>query len=109
MAATAAAPAAFGASEEQKLIEIAKQLKPINDSQWHEIAGTKVTDTYDIVKGDTLWDISKRLFGNSFYWPKIWSFNAGIGNPHVVEPGQKLSFTSGSSESTPKLAPDSGA
>ncbi|MBI3558228.1 MAG: LysM peptidoglycan-binding domain-containing protein, partial [Deltaproteobacteria bacterium] len=109
LAATAAAP--FGASagsEEQRLLEYAKNLKVINDSQWHEIAGSKVSDTYDIVKGDTLWDISKRLFGNAFYWPKIWSFNAGIGNPHVVEPGQKLAFTSGSSESTPKLAPDGG-
>ncbi len=109
LTATTAAPlSAYAVTEEQRLVEYSKNLKPINNSQWNEIAGSKVSDTYDIVKGDTLWDISKRLFGNSFYWPKIWSFNAGIGNPHVVEPGQKLAFTSGSSESTPKLAPDSG-
>lgn len=98
---------AFAMNEEQKLISIAKKLKPINDAQWNEIAGSKITDTYDIQKGDTLWDISKRLFGNSFYWPKVWSLNAGIPNPHVVSPGQKLAFNSGSTESVPQLAPES--
>ncbi|MBI3543454.1 MAG: LysM peptidoglycan-binding domain-containing protein, partial [Deltaproteobacteria bacterium] len=109
LATLAAAPsvalAISAGKEEQKLIEISKFLKPMADSQWNEIAGSKVSDTYEIAKGDTLWDISKRLFGNAFYWPKVWSFNSGINNPHVVEPGQKLAFTAGTSESTPKLAP----
>lgn len=96
---------ALAATEEQRLLEIAKKLKPIPDTQWNEIAGAKINDTYDVVKGDNLWDISKRLFGNSFYWPKVWALNHGIPNPHVIDPGQKLAFTAGSSESLPKLAP----
>jgi hypothetical protein len=100
------AATAHAETEEQHLARIAQKLKPISDSQWNEIAGSKTAETYDVVKGDTLWDISKRLFGNSFYWPKVWSLNnaAGLVNPHVIEPGQKLTFMPGSSESTPKLS-----
>jgi len=97
--------AAFAETEEQRLIRIAKNLKPISDTQWNEIAGPKISETYDIQKGDTLWDISKRLFGNAYYWPKVWSFNVSITNPHVVAPGEKLNFVAGSSEKMPKLAP----
>lgn len=98
------AAAAFAESEEQRLIRISKVLKPISDNQWNEIAGSKLSENYDIVKGDTLWDVSKRLFGNAYYWPKVWSFNAGISNPHILSPGQKLAFLPGSSESIPQLS-----
>lgn len=100
---------ARAATEEQRLLQIAKQLKPMSDSQWNEIAGSKITDTYEIVKGDTLWDISKRLFGNSYYWPKVWAFNNDISNPHIVSPGQKLVFNSGSSNAAPSLSPNTAS
>lgn len=99
---------AFAQTEEQRLVSLAQKLKPISDSAWNEIAGSHSSETYDLQKGDTLWDVSKRLFGNAYYWPKVWSLNGDIKNPHVVNPGQKLAFMPGSSESTPRLAPDTG-
>ena len=80
----------------------------IDDSHWNEIAGSHINDNYEIQKGDTLWDISKRLFGNPHYWPKIWSLNnsgANITNPHIVDPGQKLAFKPGTAETLPSVAP----
>ena len=42
-------------------------------------------------KGDTLYDISKRLFGDTKYWPKIWALNNGkILNPHLILPGHPI-------------------
>ncbi|MBI2604847.1 MAG: LysM peptidoglycan-binding domain-containing protein [Deltaproteobacteria bacterium] len=102
--------------EGARLARLAGKLKPIADSQWNEIAGPHASETYDVQKGDTLWDVSKRLFGNGRYWPKVWSLNnaGGITNPHVLTPGEKLVFRPGSSEAPPSVttaeeAPESAA
>jgi len=49
-------------------------------------------DTYTIRPGDTLWDLSGRFLNNPWYWPKVWSFNPDITNPHWIEPGNVLKF-----------------
>jgi hypothetical protein len=49
-------------------------------------------DTYTIRPGDTLWDLSGRFLNNPWYWPKIWSYNPEIGNPHWIYPGNVLKF-----------------
>lgn len=99
----------LAATEEQQLVEIAKKLKPISDSQWSEIASSHIKDTYEVQKGDNLWNISRSLFGNPFYWPKVWTLNNHhIGNPHIITPGQKLVFSAGSSESMPNLSTGDG-
>lgn len=49
-------------------------------------------DTYTIRPGDTLWDLSGRFLNNPWYWPKVWSFNPEINNPHWIEPGNVLKF-----------------
>ncbi len=38
-------------------------------------------------KGDTLWDISTYYFSEPWQWPKIWSYNPAITNPHWIYPG----------------------
>jgi len=38
-------------------------------------------------KGDTLWDICFLYFNDPWQWPKIWSYNAQITNPHWIYPG----------------------
>jgi hypothetical protein len=45
---------------------------------------------YIIVKGDTLWDISKRFLGNPFLWPQIWDRNRYITDAHWIYPGDPL-------------------
>jgi hypothetical protein len=45
---------------------------------------------YTVKKGDTLWDISDRLYHDPWVWPKVWQWNPTITNPHWVYPGTEL-------------------
>jgi len=58
-------------------------------------------DIYVIVKGDTLWDLSQKFLNNPWYWPKIWSLNAYIENPHWIYPGNKLKIIPGQGPQAP--------
>jgi hypothetical protein len=59
-------------------------------------AGTQHT----VEKGDTLWDLSQKYLGSPWYWPKVWSYNPEIANPHWIYPGNVVRFF-GSGEETP--------
>jgi len=45
---------------------------------------------YIVVRGDTLWDISKRFLGNPYLWPQIWDQNRYITDAHWIYPGDPL-------------------
>ncbi len=73
-------------------------------------------DKYVVVKGDTLWDISRRFLQEPWLWPEIWHVNPQIENPHLIFPGDMLSLiyldgrprldvTRGSLSNTVKLSP----
>jgi len=49
-------------------------------------------ETYEVAPGDTLWDISEKELKSPWYWPKVWSLNPQIQNPHRIYPGDKISF-----------------
>ena len=53
-------------------------------------------DRYTIQRGDTLWEISQRFWGDAFFWPRLWSYNPYIGNAHLIYPGNVLRFDPGS-------------
>ena len=50
---------------------------------------------YVIQPGDTLYDICDQLLDEPQYWPKLWSLNPEIKNPHFVWPGMILRFYPG--------------
>lgn len=62
-------------------------------------------DTYTIRPGDTLWDLSGRFLNNPWYWPKVWSFNPEIVNPHWIEPGNVLKFYPSAEEAPARVEP----
>jgi LysM repeat protein len=45
-----------------------------------------------VQRGDTLWSISRRFLGSPWYWPKLWSKNPQIKNPHWIFPGNRVDF-----------------
>jgi LysM domain len=65
-------------------------------------------DTYTVRPGDTLWDLSGRFLNNPWYWPKIWSYNPDITNPHWIYPGNLLKFYPGSEEAPARVEPIAG-
>lgn len=56
------------------------------------IGGPKknVPEFHLVKKGDTLWGISEDYYGNPWTWPKVWSMNPQIENPHWIYPGDQL-------------------
>ncbi|MFP5386684.1 MAG: LysM peptidoglycan-binding domain-containing protein [Bacteriovoracia bacterium] len=90
--------------EERELLSLAQNIQgQITDPEWSEVATAAKVDTYTVVPNDWLFKISKKLFGSGFYYPKIWSLNSFITNPHFIEPGMVLSFTTGSASAAPEV------
>jgi hypothetical protein len=62
-------------------------------------------DTYTVRPGDTLWDLSGRFLNNPWYWPKVWSYNPEITNPHWIYPGNVLRFYPSAEEAPTRVGP----
>lgn len=46
----------------------------------------RVPPTHTVRRGDTLWDITAHYYGNPWEWPRIWSYNPEVTNPHWIYP-----------------------
>jgi hypothetical protein len=51
--------------------------------------------THIVVKGDTLWDICEKYYGDPNLWPKLWEMNPFVTNPHLLEPGDVINLLEG--------------
>ncbi|HEX3483015.1 MAG TPA: LysM peptidoglycan-binding domain-containing protein [Kofleriaceae bacterium] len=51
------------------------------------IQGGPLPELHVVRRGDTLWDICFFYFNDPWQWPKIWSYNPQITNPHWIYPG----------------------
>lgn len=52
--------------------------------------GSNVPALHQVQRGDTLWDLCGGYFQNPWLWPKIWSYNPQIQNPHWIYPGDQV-------------------
>src|SRR5262249_55409646 len=60
-----------------------------------------VAEAHVVETGDTLWDLSGRYLNNNWMWPRVWSYNPHITNPHWIYPGQVIRFRSASTIEEP--------
>lgn len=52
-----------------------------------EVHAGALPELHVVRTGDTLWDLSFYYFNNPWEWPKVWSYNPQITNPHWIYPG----------------------
>ena len=52
-----------------------------------EVHAGPVPELHVVRSGDTLWDICWYYFNDPWQWPKVWSYNPQITNPHWIYPG----------------------
>ena len=81
----------------------------LSREKWDSLTLNRDVHTYSVQKGDNLWDISSMLFGDPNYWPKLWSINANITNPHQITPKHQISVLMGSAAQAPLAVIQEGA
>ncbi len=62
------------------------------------MGGGPVPNTHVVRKGDTLWDLCWFYFNNPWDWPRVWSYNPTISNPHWIYPGDIVRLIPGSGD-----------
>lgn len=80
---------------ENKLHQINQKynIEPTSAERWSTLTSDRPVDVFEVQPGNTLELISRTLFGEAQFWPKIWALNhAQISNPHKIYPGQKIYF-----------------
>ncbi len=70
-----------------------------------EAGAVQPPETYVVKPGDTLWDLSGRFLNNPWYWPKVWSYNPEITNPHWIYPGNVVRFFPAAEEAPTRVEP----
>jgi hypothetical protein len=55
-----------------------------------EVRSRVIPEIYTVQRGDTLWDVTGHFYGNPWEWPRVWSYNPEITNPHWIYPLDRL-------------------
>lgn len=78
---------------ETLVIKVDKKKKKKKKKKTRKKDGSPKTKTYTVQKGDCLWNIAKKYYGDGSKWPKIYNANKSkIKNPNLIYPGQKLTI-----------------
>jgi hypothetical protein len=49
-----------------------------------------IPDAHVIQKGDSLWSLCSKYYGDPWRWPRLWAANPAITNPHWIFPGDVI-------------------
>ena len=52
-----------------------------------QVYGGPTPELHVVGRGDTLWGICWYYFNDPWQWPKVWSYNPQVTNPHWIYPG----------------------
>ncbi len=98
-------PEQYAKNRESRFHQIYMQYNqnPLSETQWDLITKDRKNESYKIQKGDSLWGISETLFGDGYYWSKVWAVNSDITNPHEILPDSSINFYPGSSGEAPAV------
>jgi hypothetical protein len=69
------------------------------------VPAASIPNVYTVERGDTLWDITGRFYGNPYEWPRVWSYNPEITNPHWIYPLDRLRLRADGSAPTTLAGP----
>jgi hypothetical protein len=72
------------------------------------VTGGATPGVHTVRRGDTLWGICDEYFQNPYQWPRIWSYNPQLQNPHWIYPGDLIRLQSGNLPATgsPRAVPN---
>jgi hypothetical protein len=57
--------------------------------------GGPTPELHVVQKGDTLWSLCSKYFGDPWRWPRLWAANPVITNPHWIFPGDVIKLGEG--------------
>ena len=63
---------------------------PVTVTDMPADAPAGVPATHIVRDGETLWDITQRYYRNPYAWPRVWSYNPDVTNPHWIYPGLEI-------------------
>lgn len=95
------APGQPGAAEEEGFYIPSDEEEPLEDDA-PRYEGD-VPETHVVRKGDTLWDLCAYYFNDPWRWPKIWSYNPSITNPHWIYPGDLVRLFGAGERQSPMI------
>jgi len=59
---------------------------------------------HTVKRGDTLWDLCDHYYDNPYSWPRVWSYNPQIENPHWIYPGDRIRMRVGGGSTAQSLS-----
>ncbi|MCA9581579.1 MAG: LysM peptidoglycan-binding domain-containing protein [Myxococcales bacterium] len=65
-------------------------MSAMDEAKSKEGSGVSRNGQYEVKEGDTLWGIAESQLGNAYEWPRLWSYNPQITNPHWIYPDTKI-------------------
>jgi nucleoid-associated protein YgaU/DNA-binding SARP family transcriptional activator len=59
------------------------------------------TRQHTVQRGETLWDLAERFFGDGFKWTVIWEANPHVADPNLIHTGELLTIPLPPGDTTP--------